>query len=272
MSEITIQEVQKLEFEILKYIKDVCDKNNINYYLAYGTLIGAVRHQGFIPWDDDIDIMMPREDFAKFSEVTSKEPHQYYRLVSRENNQNFTAPLPKVVDSRTKLIQNYGLIEKVELGIYVDIFIIDGAGDQEEAAKKHYDESFNLYKKWIRSDTMMFVPQYTKLLSFARWVKYIPEKIMGIYHWLDKIEEHNSSYSFYDKAYVGSLEAGTPHAERNVWPASYFGTDCMLEFNHVNFRVPKQYDAILRSEYGDYMKLPPIEKQNSHHKYQLEWL
>lgn len=128
MDEFTIQDVQKLEFDILKYIKKVCDENKINYYLAYGTLIGAVRHHGFIPWDDDIDIMMPREDFIKFVESTNKDKHDYFKVVCRENNTNFTAPLPKVIDSRTKLTQHYGFIEKVDLGVYVDIFILDGAG------------------------------------------------------------------------------------------------------------------------------------------------
>ena len=121
---VNLEQMQKIEFDILKYIKDVCDRNGVIYYLAYGTLIGAVRHSGFIPWDDDIDIHMAREEYFRFVEILKMNPHPYYKLVSRDTDKAFTAPLPKVIDTRINLIQDYGFIEKVTLGPYVDIFIL----------------------------------------------------------------------------------------------------------------------------------------------------
>lgn len=271
MDEFTIEVVQDLEYGILKYIKKICDENDIRYYLAYGTLLGAVRHEGFIPWDDDIDIFMPREDFNKFVSVTNKAPHDYYKVICRENNKNFTAPLPKVIDSRTQLIQNYGFIESVELGVYVDIFLLDGAGNDYDEASKFYLESYKLYKHWIHADTKMFIPNNNRFVSFMKWVKHIPDKIPGIYYWLDKIEKHNSKWSFYEKEYVGALEAGTAKAVNNVWPKDFLDDNFELKFRDEMFRVPSNYDYLLGIEYGKYMELPSVDKQQSHHKYNLTW-
>lgn len=269
--EFDIKDVQALILDILRYFKTMCDENGLKYYLAYGTLIGAVRHQGFIPWDDDVDVHMPRDDFKKLVQIMKENPHPYYRLVCRENNPEFTAPLPKLVDSRTRLTQSYGFIEKVELGVYIDIFLLDGAGKSKEEGYEYYKDAYKLYKHWNRADTMMFPQGKNKFVSLLKWIKHVPEKAKGIYYWLDKIEEHNSKQSFYDCDFIGALEAGTPQAERNVWPRSYFEDAERLMFEGTEFRVPCNYDAVLRGEYGDYMKLPPIEKRVSHHKYDITW-
>lgn len=144
-------------------------------------------------------------------------------------------------------------------------------GGDISSANKWYEESYQLYKKWNRADMEMFAPNLNKVISFVRCVKHIPEKIIGINEWLNRIEKHNSKKSFYKEKYVSALEAGTPEPSRNVWPQEYFGSETTLKFNETEFRVPNNYDFILRSEYGDYMNLPPIEKQQSHHKYDLIW-
>ena len=271
MGETYLSEEQTIILDILKYVKSVCDKNEIKYYLAYGTLIGAVRHQGFIPWDDDIDIFMPRDDYYKFIEAVSRDNHPYYKIVSRDTHKDFTAPLPKVIDTRTKLVQDYGFIEKVELGLYIDIFIIDGAGNSYDKALDTYRQSYKLYKNWIYSDTKMFVPRSNKLISLYRWLKHIPEKSKGIYYWLDKLDEYDSKLSSYSSEYIGALTAGTPEAERNVWHCSYLGEGILVTFENCQFRAPNQYDKLLRLEYGDYMQLPSADKQKSHHYYIWKW-
>ena len=98
---------------MLKFLKSICQKYKLNYFLAYGTLIGATRHQDFIPWDDDVDVMVPREDYHKLIKAIEKESHPYYKIISYETNQDFTVPLPKLVDTRTKLVQKYDIVEKV---------------------------------------------------------------------------------------------------------------------------------------------------------------
>ena len=135
MREITVDENKALVLDVLSFIHTKCTENNIHYYLAYGTLLGAVRHGGFIPWDDDVDIFMPYTDYLKFVELMRKDRESRYKLVSYEMDKNFTSPLPKMIDSKTLLVQNYAFIEKVEIGTYVDIFILNGAGNEYDRFK-----------------------------------------------------------------------------------------------------------------------------------------
>ncbi|XBG86293.1 LicD family protein [Enterococcus cecorum] len=137
------------------------------------------RHQDFIPWDDDVDVMIPREDYHKLIKAIEKESHPYYKIISYETNQDFTVPLPKLVDTRTKLVQKYDIVEKVELGIYIDLFIIDGVGDSLEKGYQYYDESLELYKLWKKSALNLFPPKRSKLFGIMRWLKNIYYKCRG---------------------------------------------------------------------------------------------
>ncbi len=270
--ELTLKKTQEIELNILRFLKEVCDKNDLKYYLAFGTLIGATRHNGFIPWDDDIDVWMPKQDIKKLIEIMDKMAHPYYKVVSMYNYPEFTAPLPKIIDSRTKLVQNYGFIERVELGIYIDIFPLDGAGNTLDEAEKLYNEAHSLYKHWNHADTKMFVPDHNKFISLLRWVKHIPDKLYGIHNWLEKLDYYTDMHS-YDKCdYVGVLTNMEDTPVGNVFHKNILGSDTFLPFEHEYFRVPEKYDELLTIQYGDYMKLPPEEKQVSHHKYEVEWI
>lgn len=272
MSEFSLKEVQKIELDILKYIKEMCDKYHLEYYLAYGTLIGAVRHKGFIPWDDDIDIWMPKSDIKMLSKIMCEDSHPYYKLVSIYNVDSFTAPLPKIIDTRTRLVQHYGFIEKIPLGIYVDIFPLDGAGNTMEEAEKNYICAHKLYKHWIHADLTMFIPGIKKSISLLRWMKHVPEKMKGINYWLKKLDSYTDQFSFKDCEYVGVLTNMEDTPKGNVFHKSILGNDTYLQFEDEHFRVPQKYDELLTIQYGDYLRLPPKEKQISHHKYDIEWV
>ncbi|MEW4354707.1 LicD family protein [Streptococcus pneumoniae] len=269
--DFTVKEIQELEFEILKYLKEVCEKNNLRYYLAYGTLIGAVRHKDIIPWDDDIDVMLPREDYKKLVQILTENPHPYYKIISVDTNSKFQVPLPKLVDTRTILIQDYDIVETVPLGLYVDLFLIDGGGDNFEESLLHYNEAFNLYKKWKKSRLKLFPTGFSKVHGFLRWVKNIYFKVRGSCHYMKMLEEHNSKYSFYHSKYVATLETGTSDANKCIWKYEDFGEGVLLELRGEVFNVPNNYAKILESEYGNYMELPPEEKRQSHHSYHLKW-
>ena len=141
--ELSENKCKELELGVLKFIRDVSEKNGLRYYLTYGTLLGAVRHKGFIPWDDDIDIFMPYEDYLRFIQIENEKPDSRYRLVCRETNNKYTSALAKVIDTKTVLYQNYGFIENVELGLYVDIFVLNGVGDNYETAFKNTAKSLS---------------------------------------------------------------------------------------------------------------------------------
>ena len=267
---IPLEVIQNYEFEILKYIRDVCDRNGLRYFLAYGTLIGAVRHQGFIPWDDDMDIHMPREDYLKFVEYVTKHPHPYYKLVSRETSPKFTHILAKMIDTRTKLTQKTDWSEKVQLGVYVDIFILDGAGNSRVEAETTYLAAYSIFHQWWNAVFIMFLPGWRRRDSLRFWCENIPDKILGPRYYMDKHTAFCLQKPYYDYEYVGAMGASTEEPERNIWKREWFGNGTDVIFNNEVFRAPSDWDAVLRPEYGDYMVLPPPEKRHSTHKYELE--
>ena len=272
-NEISLTMVQNGEFAILRYIRDVCDRNGLRYYLAYGTLIGAVRHQGFIPWDDDMDIHMPRQDYLRFAEIVKRDPHPYYRLLAKETSSQVTRITPKVIDSRTRLKQHSPLRdEKLPWGIFVDIFILDGAGDTYLEAENTYKKAFSLYSHWRRCMKKLLVPGESRLYTTLAWIMHLPEKIMGARYWMKKHQEFSMRKSFDDCIYVSALDAGTEEPARNIWKREWFGTGTPVIFNGEGFRAPADWDAVLRPEYGDYMTLPPSDEQKPKHIWTLEIL
>ena len=127
MKEISFEESKKLELDILLAVADFCNKNNLTYFLAYGTLIGAIRHKGFIPWDDDIDIQMPREDYNKFIETFSHERYKTIAPGTPLSKHSFV----KVIDTETVKIEAHKKYKKGFLGVDIDIFPLDGTPSDE---------------------------------------------------------------------------------------------------------------------------------------------
>lgn len=263
--------IQNGVFEILKYVRDVCDQNRLTYYLAYGTLIGAVRHQGFIPWDDDIDIHMPREDFLRFAEIVTRRPHPYYRLLSKETSEGYTRIMAKVIDSRTILTQKICLDDGTEpLGLYLDIFLLDGAGNTREEAVKTYQQAYSIYRHWERSIKKAFFEGQNGLYTFLLWLKHTPERAAGMRYWMKKHDEICERHPYAESIYVGAMGAGTWNPDRNIWKKEWFGDGRDAVFNGEIFRVPDNWDAVLRPEYGDYWTLPPEDERRPHHSFSLE--
>ncbi len=267
---VSLKTIQNLEFEILKYIRDICDANGLRYYLAYGTLIGAVRHQGFIPWDDDMDIHMPRPDYMKFVEIVKANPHPYYKLISRETEPRFTLLVAKMIDSRTKLTQISLWKEKVQLGLFVDIFVLDGAGNTLEEAEAIYQKGYDCFQHWGNANTRMFYPGKGKFYSFRKWIRYSPERYYGVRRWMDRHFSLCVQKTYDTCEYISAMAAGTPQASRNVWRRDSFGVGKNVIFNEEVFRAPANWDAVLRPEYGGYMEPPPPYLQFAHHVYNLE--
>lgn len=268
-SNVPLKAMQNCEFEILKYIRDVCEEHGLRYYLAYGTLIGAIRHQGFIPWDDDMDVHIPREDYLKLIEIMAENPHPYYRLVSRETSPKFTHILAKMIDTRTTLIQKAHWTERVPLGVYVDIFVLDGAGNTPAEAEAAYYEAFACYFQWEKAATIMFPPDRVRREAFNKWLHHIPAKLLGERYYMDRHTAICMERDYDAGSYVAAMAAATPEPARNVWKKDWFGDGSNVTFNGEHFRAPADPDAVLRPEYGDYMQLPPPEQRASHHRYVL---
>ena len=266
-TKVTIDEMKKLELDILRYLKKICEDNNIRYYLAGGTLLGAVRHKGFIPWDDDIDISVPREDFNKLMNILSKE--NKYSLISPFNQKCFYQ-FAKLCDKRTRLVETaYPFIEG--MGVYVDIFPLDGF-PSDEAERLLYVNQLN--KKWYD-----ILACYMRTKDFARLsiVASIKRMLKAVYIFIkgknrarENLYNEIEKYDYETSEYVGF--ALTQYKDRFIFKREYFDSSCLLEFEGELFSCPSCWNQYLSDLYGDYMSFPPIEKQVPHHEFDVYWI
>ena len=135
MEELSLREIQLAELEVLLRFDEICKNNNYKYFLSCGTLLGAIRHKGFIPWDDDVDVMMPREDFQKFCAWIIANPQKDLEFCSRANTPNYVYGIPRLSDKRYRYISNKTNMKNIEIGAFIDIYPIDSFGSSLEYAK-----------------------------------------------------------------------------------------------------------------------------------------
>ncbi len=258
---ITPSEQKKILLELLKEFDSFCQKNNIRYYLIGGTLLGAVRHSGFIPWDDDVDVCMFREDYDRFL-AEYKPSGEKYTLKSLELDKKYLYPFAKLVDNETILIESKN--DKNGLGVYLDIFPIDNCpGNKIEDAYKNIDK-INIFR-WLRNFKII---EFSKKRSLLKNIVLALGKIICFPISRRRIAELIAKKASANKnikcQFVGEL-VNTAYGYGEVYDRCHFGEGSKLSFEGYEFMVPIDYDYILTSMYGDYMKLPPIEKRVSNH-------
>ncbi len=252
---LTADEIKEVELGIMDYIHNICQKNNINYSLAYGTLLGAVRHNGFIPWDDDIDISLSRQEYDKLYKAIEKDNNNIYKVISYKNNSNYPYPFYRVYDSRT-VYENGYINSDIELGICVDVFPFDTYKEiSTEMRKLDTFRQLSVYTFYgIRDKNSMLnnVIRYLLVLIFRctrvkTWNKKMNElsKKEAKDEYIDYLMEKKKSVTKVD---ANSLD--------NVIDASFEGR---------KYKIPEKYDHILSTIYGnDYMEIPPLEKRVQH--------
>ena len=260
MKKLTTKEIQNLELAILRAFDRFAKEEHLRWYLAGGTLIGAVRHQGFIPWDDDIDIMMPREDYEKMLKTFR---HERYRLSECRNNPEAAIPFAQIYDSQTFL--KWKKVKDPDLGVFIDIFPIDGYPENEFAAKIHTRCLWLLRfmnniarKKLLRGEKYMVLKRILMLLF---------RKSPNAY--AIRINRLGMKYPFRSSRFVG-VTGTTDHLfkERNLKEAVFAEPDpLLLPFEDLMLPCPPGYDVYLTHLFGNYMQLPPEEKQVSVHSF-----
>lgn len=258
---MTLEESKKVEQAILDEITSFCDENNLRYFLTYGTLIGAVRHKGFIPWDDDVDIQMPKPDYDKFIKEFKSEYLQVVVPGSVMAKHTFV----KVIDTRTAKIEPNFNYKAGYLGVDVDIFPIEGTPDDETEFELWYQELMEYYKKYIF--TIRIPDGLIKRLLKPIILKISYKKPQ---FYLQKIEELHNKYPYESSKYVGTI-ASLYNSPKNRVPKTCFDSTIQVTFEGKEYKAPVGYDYILRNIYGDYMQLPPEEKRVTHHTHKIYW-
>lgn len=277
MTELKLEDVKRLGLEGLKYVKEVCDANGLKYYLAYGTLLGAVRHHGFIPWDDDVDLLMPRNDYEKFFEITTKSNNDNWDTLSFKNNAKYGFYWIKVCNKNTLIIPSRftsGLI----YGVSIDIFPLDylRSTKVDDALKEigEHRRGYNSIKRKILPINTVGTGKINLSKSLFKKVHY---NIVGKHLFSLKKEylklEQSMTKNCTSKEYVGWILDHNYAANCAIWKPEWFdngdGIETEMKFEDELFSVPYDFDSVLRTIYGDYMTPPPKEEQVTKHSYKV---
>lgn len=267
MKELSKDELRNLQLNILKYIHEVCTENNITYYIFFGTLIGAVRHKGFIPWDDDIDICMKREDYNKFAKIVKKQ--NKYDILSYETDPKYYFAFARVSDKNTQLILK-NIREVNNFGVFIDVFQIDNAPFENEI-EEWYSE-YNSLTKRIRY-TIPSKLKKTDLKGKLSRIKNYPARIYyGVRNFNKYMQKRNELITKYNSIETNQcIIAGTPYGTKAIFDKEDFNGVTELEFEGMKVYAPIGYDKLLKQLYGNYMELPPESKRKSTHHFKAYW-
>jgi len=259
----TLRKLQIKELESLIYFDEFCKKNDIRYYLLGGCVIGAIRHGGFIPWDDDIDLIMPRVDYQRMLKLWKEQEKDNERfLMLTTDGDMFTGNcFATMVDTSATMIKENQKDIDVPHGIVTDIFPMDGCPDSKIKRYIQYYHAM-MYSLYITEVIPTNHGKIVKLVgSFL--LKLIPSRKRRTKLW-KKHENKMSKYDFETHEYCTELCAG-PHYMRNKYPQKAFSKAEYHDFEGLSMPLPLGYDEYLRMAFGDYMELPPEDKQIPHH-------
>ena len=262
MREIGLEERKKLQLDILVDVASFCEKHGITYFLSSGTLIGAVRHQGYIPWDDDIDIMMPRPDYERFSREYNSD---IYEFMDMNKDVNFPYVLAKVVDTRTYLKERVITFERS--GIHIDIFPLDGLSSHRFCQRLHlFVIGRCIYARVVKYIDLRGVDNKWKKLCYRAFKLFL--LLFSKRRLTKMVCSLQKKWAWESSVCVSSLGSSN---ERLVGKKEWFEYTIKWKFEQYQLQVPNGYDEWLRLIYGNYLLLPPIEKRVAHHAFEAWW-
>ena len=263
MNKEEVKTLQQYELAILKNVHAVCVKNNLRYYLIGGTALGAVRHKGFIPWDPDIDIAMPREDYDKFIDISGNQLDSQYKCVTYRELKNYIPPHAVVYDRNTRLEQrkkDYFRDELRPTGVYIDIMPLDVAPSDGKSQIKH-SKKIRLIRKVRSFKIFSFGKDRNFVIQTLRFSLKIVLSMVSM-HWLNKkMDAEFRRYGNISRPEYWCSMASHYSYQKQCMPIEIYGTPTLIQFEDDFFYAPEKVDDYLRRIYGDYMTLPPIAAQ-----------
>ena len=250
------QELHTKLLDMAKCLHSICVENNINYYMLGGTMLGAVRHQGFIPWDDDMDFGMPRMDYERFIELSNRILPEYYELKYYKNTDNSPMHYIKLIDNRTTLIED-AYRDYIE-GLYIDVFPLDGAGEGSLIDRIRMKRIIFLQVLIMNHCTTREKRGIKKIVkSYAKF------RDLNKLH--DLINRNMTKKSLSDSTLIANYLGAW--GEKEIMPKEIMGKPTLYKFEDTELYGSENADDYLKKLYGNYMSLPPKEKQVFKHNY-----
>ena len=256
-----LRELQMIELDILMQIDEICKKHGLRYYLAEGTLLGAVRHNGFIPWDDDMDISMPRDDYEKFLEIAEKEFPETLKICSSKNMPKYHLPFAKAVSTQENHFKNLKDTALGEYdGVFVDIFPIDETRERHGEYQKRQFKKIRAYR-----DMLLFKCGYKQPKTAEdRWcslrAKFLTNDMIHKKIYRLSTKDNGKGY-----AYMVNFASSYP-PEKQATAKEAYGEPRMIEFEEKILPIPQEAEALLYLIYGKFRELPPKNERKGKHQ------
>ncbi len=258
---LSLEEYHAVLFDMLKQVDSICHAERLRYFLSGGTLLGAIRHKGFIPWDDDIDLMMPRPDYEIFLKKAEKRLPKRYILAFPDRTKDYSQPWIRIFDTRVA-VDDSGMQRTLTRSLFVDIFPIDGLPSNRTLS--------NLCFTRVRAWDILLKCARRKALYPDERLKWLKKPMMALTRvrplpkYAVSLNKSARRCSFERAHYAGVL-ATTHYGSRERMPVEVFRGSVQVPFEGGFFPAPIGYDTYLSRLYGDYMQLPPEEKRVSQH-------
>lgn len=262
-----MNDLQKCQLDLLKAFVAVCEKHNLRYFLVAGSCLGAVRHQGFIPWDDDIDVGMPREDYDKYIELQKEYEGTKYFIQTYKTDPHYLYNFAKLRDSSTTYIENFYKTYQMNHGVWLDIFPLDGFSYELENGAKFAGK----IKSTWRCARISYLWGLRRKFHKRTFFKDLLLNMVAILFFWTNVGHYRNKRLEKRQKKVPYAEAKTAgnwcalYYKKEAIDKSWFGEGTKAMFEGLEVVIPKEYDKYLKSLYNDYMQYPPEDKRVGHH-------
>ncbi len=274
--EATLKRIHEVELEILKDFMDICERHGLDYFGIAGTGIGALRHQGFIPWDDDIDVALPRDDFEKFLKYLEAEMGDKYLIMNTEHYPDYPLMTTRMTLRGTRFKEEALKRVKAPMGIFLDLYPYDKVSDDPKKAKKQARDA------WFWSKILILRSIPFPMLGFAGWKAKVVHAVCGCVHGVLSATRVSKKW-IYKKAYEAETRYNDLPKTKKInflcdtspYMNTYYVKDVYplrkLPYEDVMLNFPRNLHKNLTYMYGNYMELPPEEKRKNHYPYELKF-